>query len=467
MPVESLSAWHAANSARWQRCRDAIAGSDAVKLSGDVHLPRPSGLKDAEFADYISRAVYFNASQRTHEAFVGMVMGRPPERQLPASLEEVAEYIDGAGSSLEDFARFALSEVLEVGGGLCLVDHPERPEGVVTAQQERRLGLRPLALWYPVESVMEYRTGIVGGSEEVTFLKLWESYTQAADEWTVEVKPQIRVYDMDEGEVRVRIFRKTAAGQWQQYSTGNPRGRSGAGLPYIPAVFFGPIRNAPGKPPLIDLIEVNLAHYRNSAGLEHALHFTGLPTAYASGVTEEEIGGGLRLGGSVGYAFEDASASIQYATYGADGLGALKAAMDDKQQLLAALGARMLTPETGAAMSGRSRAILRVGENSALAKIADSVSRSLVLVLQTMAEWMGVSGEIAYSLNTDYMPEDMDPASLTALVGAWQAGALTSPELFDRLKRGGVVRDDKDYGDHEAEIMSDEDQIPTAAPVGA
>ena len=156
----------------------------------------------------------------------------------------------------------------------------------------------------------------------------------------------------------------------------------------------------------------------------------------------------------MGYAFEDANASIQFATYGADGLGALESQMEKKIQAMAALGARMLMPDEGA-ISGKSRAILRVGENSALAKVADSVSRSVVLVLETMAEWMGVTGDISYSLNTDYLPEDLEPAELTAIVGAWQAGALTSPELFERLKRGGVVRDDKEYEEHEAEEFAE------------
>lgn len=464
MPVESFSAWHTDNAPTWERCRAAVAGGNRVRDGGEAYLPRPGGLTGAEYDAYAARALYFNASQRTHDGLVGMVMSRPAQAKYPAALDEIVSYIDGRGSRLEDFARFSLSEVLEVGGGLCVVDHPERPEGVVTAAQEWALGLRPMATWYPLESVMEYRLGMVRGAEEITFLKLWESYEEAKDEWTIESQPQIRVYDMEEGRVRVRIFRKDGSGVWKEYSVAYPTGRSGSGLTYIPAVFFGPIKNEPGKPPLLDLIDVNLAHYRNSADLEHALHFTGLPTAYASGVSPEEVADGLRLGGSTGYAFESPQASIQFATYGADGLGALREAMNDKQQLMAALGARMLTPETGAAMSGRSRAILRTGENSALAKVADSVSRSIALVLETMAEWMGVTGEISYSLNKDYLPEDLDPAELTALVGAWQAGALTTPELFDRLKRGGVLRPDKEYAEHEAEEFAAD--LATPASLG-
>lgn len=348
----------------------------------------------------------------------------------------------------------AVSEVLEVGGWLAVVDHPERPEGVITAAQERALGLRPVVSYYPRESVLEARTGFVNGNEEFTFLKLAETWIEDVDEWTQEAREAVRVYDMAEGRVRVRVYRKTAAG-WVLYTEAFPTARSGKGLTYIPAVAFGPESNRFGKPPLLDLIDVNLAHFRNSADMEHALHFTGLPTPYASGVAPGSLEA-LTLGSSAGYVFEDANAKIQFATYGAEGLASLKQAMDDKVQMMAALGARMLAPESRAAESGEALAIRRGGENSALAKVADSVSRSIVLVLETLAEWEGITGPISYSLNTDYIPARMDAQELTALMAAWQAGGLTSEELFDRLKSGGVIRDDKDYAEHEAELLDSE-----------
>lgn len=432
------------------RCRAAVAGGDAVSGMGPVALPRPGGMVDAEYGGYLTRALYMNATQRTHDSLVGLVMQRPAQSEMPPAVADLASYIDGRGSRLEDFARMALSEVLEVGGGLAVVDHPDRPEGVITAAQERAMGLRPVVSWYPRESVLETRMGIVNGMEEFTFIKLAETWLEEVDEWTQEERQAVRVYDMNEGRVRVRVFRKTAAG-WVLYQEAFPTGRSGRGLTYIPAVAFGPETNRFGKPPLLDLIDVNLAHYRNSADLEHALHFTGLPTPYASGVSPDDLPA-LTLGSSAGYVFEDANAKIQFATYGAEGLASLKQAMDDKVQMMAALGARMLSPESIAAESGEALAIRRGGENSALAKVADSVSRSIVLVLETLAEWEGITGEISYSLNTDYLPGRMSAHDLTALMAAWQAGGISSPELFDRLKAGGIIRDDKEYSDHEAEM---------------
>lgn len=458
--VETPSAAHTEAAPILRRCRAAVAGQDAVAaLTTDI-LPRPAGMTEREYGSYVGRALYMNATQRTHDSLVGMVMQKPAQSEMPNSLVDLASYIDGRGSRLEDFARMAVSEVLEVGGWLAVVDHPERPEGVITAAQERAFGLRPVVSYYPRESVLEARTGFVNGNEEFMFLKLAETWIEDVDEWTQEAREAVRVYDMDEGGVRVRVYRKTAAG-WVLYNEAFPTARNGQGLRYIPAVAFGPESNRFGKPPLLDLIDVNLAHFRNSADMEHALHFTGLPTPYASGVAPGSLES-LTLGSSAGYVFEDANAKIQFATYGAEGLASLKQAMDDKVQMMAALGARMLASESRQAESGEALAIKRGGENSALAKVADSVSRSIVLVLETLAEWEGIEGEVSYSLNTDYLPSKMDPQELTALMAAWQSGGLTSEELFDRMKAGGIIRDDKTYDEHERELGLADDTAPEA-----
>ena len=52
---------------------------------------------------------------------------------------------------------------------------------------------------------------------------------------------------------------------------------------------------------------------------------------------------------------------------------------------------------------------------------------------------------------------------LTALMAAWQAGGLTSEELFDRMKAGGIIRDDMTYGEHEAALL-DSEPGPTRDP---
>ena len=450
MAVDTPNAFYVANRAKWRKCRDFVAGSDEVKAAKDIYVPRPSGLDDAEFSAYVQRGSLFNAAQRTADSLTGLVMSKPPVVKMGGRLTVFSDYFDGAGGKAEDFARDAVMDVLTTGGGCGVVDRPETPEGVTTRRQEHQLGLRPYAAWYPMESVLDWRYGWINGRRELVFLKLSEAWDDVKDEWTVEAKRQIRVFDLIEGAARCRVFREGGKG-WDIHTEAMLRKQSGHPFEYVPAVLFGPVKNEPDKPPLLDLVEVNRAHWQNSVDLEHGLHFTGLPTAYVAGHTFEE-GEEVRLGSKTLFAFDDANAKVDFASFGSEGLAGLEKALERKEAQMAALGARMLMPEGSQVESGEALAIRRGGENSALGKLADSVSRSMELLIETMGEWEGLNENVSFRLNTDYLPTTMSAQELTAAIAAVDRGYMSQQEFFELLKAGGQVRDDKTYEDHREEV---------------
>ncbi|WP_191569076.1 DUF4055 domain-containing protein [Paracoccus yeei] len=452
MAVDTPGAFHVANIAKWRRCRDFMAGADAVKAAGAEYAPRPSGLDDGEFKGYLMRGTFFNATQRTVDSLIGLVMAKPPAVDMPASLEEMTWDFDGAGSTAEDYARDAVADVLTVGGGCAVVDRPTRPAGIVTRDQERQAGLRPYATWYPIESVLDWRYGTVNGKRELVFLRLNETWTEIIDEWDEEIHQQIRVFDLLDDQARCRVFRKAASGMWEVYQETMLIKDNGQPWQYVPAVMFGPVKNEPEKSPILDLVEINRGHWQNSVDLEHGLHFTGLPTAYVAGHTFED-GEEVRLGSKTLFAFDDPNAKLAFASFGSEGLAGLEKAMERKEQQMAALGARMLLPEGAAAESGEALAIRRGGENSALGKLADSVSRSMELLIETMAEWEGNPEAVSYRLNTDYLPNAITAQELTAAISAVDRGLMSQQEFFDMLKAGGLVRDDKTYEEHAEETL--------------
>src|SRR5512136_3045725 len=83
MPVNSTHPGYDASALDWARARDVLAGEDAVKAGGEKYLPRLDAQTDDEFAAYVKRASFFNASARTCEAYLGLVFRRPPFLKLP------------------------------------------------------------------------------------------------------------------------------------------------------------------------------------------------------------------------------------------------------------------------------------------------------------------------------------------------------------------------------------------------
>src|SRR5206468_661127 len=110
---------------------------------------------------------------------------------------------------------------------------------------------------------------------------------------------------------------------------------------FIPFTFVGATSLSPNvdKPPLLDLVEVNLSHYRSSADLEHGRHYTALPTPWVSGMRPDS---NLRIGAGVAWVLEDPTAKAGMLEFTGQGLQALEKALESKEKQMAVLGARLL-----------------------------------------------------------------------------------------------------------------------------
>ena len=115
--------------------RDVMAGEGAVKGAGEKYLPRLDSQSDEEFAAYVKRGSFFNATARTAEAYLGLIFRRPPFLKLPSggsgvgrSLEEFVNDADMLGTSLTAYAKIVVGDVISLGRAATLVDWEEDAE---------------------------------------------------------------------------------------------------------------------------------------------------------------------------------------------------------------------------------------------------------------------------------------------------------------------------------------------------
>ena len=76
-----------------------------------------------------------------------------------------------------------------------------------------------------------------------------------------------------------------------------------------------------------------------------------------------------------------------------------------------------------------------------------------------MAQWDGARGECLAKLNTDFIGAYLTPQELTALLGLYQAGAISNETLFYNLKYGEIIESGVSFEDEQARI--DTGNIPT------
>jgi hypothetical protein len=370
-------------------------------------------------------------------------------------MDNIIADVTMGGLSLHQFAEMVAEEVITIGRCGVLVDYPPIVNAVTLAQAQAQ-GARPYATIYDAESIINWKTGRINNVEQLTLVVLEEEYEIEGDEFESKCEPQWRVLDLGDGGIyRQRVFRKDKRGEFILVDEIYPQ-INGKALNKIPFEFFGVRDNSPcvDKPPLLDLVDVNLSHYRTTADYEHGLHFTGLPTPVVTGYYSDDKSASLRIGSGTAWLLPDSQSKAFYLEFTGQGLGELREALRSKEAMMATLGARILAPEKRAAESAQTANIHRSSENSVLASISQSISIGLTHVMEYLRDWSGVNGDVKIELNRDFIPNSMTAQDLDSLVKSWQSGAISHQTLFDNLVAGDIITQDVSFDDEMERIAT-------------
>ena len=471
MPVNSTHPEYDENLVAWSRARDVISGEDAVKSAGVRYLPRLDSQTDEEFAAYRERASFFNATSRTAEGYVGLIFRRPPFLKIPdaksalaTALSEFSNDADMLGTPLISYAKNVINEVISVGRAGTLIDWEDEVEN------------RVYACLYAAENILNWRVERINGRNITTMIVLYEPSGgrpvsgRDDDPFITTPREQIRVLRLLPGE-KVPDSRKQPyscvvelwqreekksrkdKNDWKLVETRIPL-RLGKPLPLIPFVFHGPRHSQPSidRLPLGDIITVNLDHYRLDADYKHGIHFTALPTAWVSGFDKAA---NLRIGLSTAWVTETTGATAGYLEFTGHGLITFGRAMDRDERLLAVLGSRLLEGQKKVGETAQAIELRQSGENSILGNIAVNVSASLTQVLRWAYWWNSTEDmpeditneQVLLELNTDFSMKGMAPQEITAIVAAWQAGAISRDTMTDLFRRGEVLPEGRSTGE--------------------
>lgn len=446
---------------KWKRCRDAANGQDAIHEAGAEYLPKLKDQADADYNAYVLRAGFFNATWRTISGLVGMVLRTLPVVSVPASVEPLLKDITLSGVPLNAFAQTIIEEALEKGRVGILVDCPAvQSNGNATLADAIAQNIRPTMQMYEAESIINWKTETINNAVVLSLVVLVESENIYTDEWTAKAEPRWRELALVNGKYRQRLFKKDATGAaFTQISDDIFPVMNNRPMDFIPFLFIGTDDLTPDidEPPLIDLVNVNLAHYRVTADYEHGCHFTGLPTAVVSGYVKNDPNEKLYIGSANAWVFPDPAAKATYLEFTGGGLSALVDNLKAKEQHMAVLGARMLEPQVRGVQAPEAMSIHRKGEESMLAATAQTVSMGIEIALNWLSAWAGSPDEQSeFDFNRDFYPAAMSAQELTALLSAWQMGApgFSDQELFAKLKRGDMIVTDTTVEEELARIAN-------------
>jgi hypothetical protein len=398
-------------------------------------------------------------------------------------MQEFVNDTDMLGSPLPAYAKSVVNEIITVGRAGTLIDWEDTVEN------------RVFASLYRAEQIINWRVERINGRNVPTMVVLAEMAndstarqeprpTAEKDDFEHEATEQIRVLRLVPGrasegasdgtggapvlpgkreyECVVEIWRKEQTNmgrggslalpggtkekeKWKLMETRTPK-RLGKPLPMIPFVFHGSQHSLPAieKLPLADIITVNLDHYRLDADYKHGVHFTALPTAWVSGFDKSAT---LRIGASTAWVTDTPGATAGFLEFKGQGLETFERAMNRDERLMAVLGSRLLEDQKKVGETATAIELRQSGENSILGNIAFNVGASLTQVMRWAYWWNSTEAmpdditneQVLIELNTDFSTKGLASQDIQAIVGAWQAGAISRDTMTDLFRRGEVL----------------------------
>lgn len=475
MAVDTKHPDYIAQLPAWQMMRDLVAGQRAMHAAGERYLPKLIDEPPEAYEARLKRTNLFNATWRTIEALAGMMFRKDPTVKVSPATEPHLKDVTKSGVPLFEFAHQTALERLTVGKVGVLDDYPPPPKlepgQTLSVAQAEALNVRPNMAQYLAENIINWRYGWVNNRTALVLAVLEENVEEPDpfDKYKPKCVKQWRVLELVDGAYTVTVVRKNDGGQEYNHVPAFVPRIAGQPLTDIPLVIHGD-----GLPPLEDLGHVNVSHYQSTADVEHGAHQTALPQPWITGIeplTNPEDGKPIEtklyIGGGSAWALPNPNARVGMLEYTGKGLEALETRLDKKEKHMAVLGARMLEEQKNGVESADTAGIHRSGEQSILQRQAGELSRGFTQSLVVFDRWSGGSGvDVSFDVNKDFLPTGTTAQEVTALVAGWQAGAFTEAEVFEKLQKGGWIREGKDFEDHATERSQEPPALsaPAAAP---
>ena len=455
-----------------RRSRDTHSGTDAIKQTAPIYsnvisttdeeyLPKLNGQDKKQYNSYKKRAVFFGAMSRTVTALVGAIDRKPPEVKGANNLKDFMKDVTGTGISLDEFLKDVEEEVMISGRVIVCVDRKNSSDN------------RPYLVWYKSEDCINwFSEQYTDFDKRLTGMIFRESYydVDKDNKYKQVQKDQYREFIMQDGNVTVNIWRNKNEEKTSEFGnvekpeyeisetyTLTNRGKALGFIPCVPVVSDGSPFEV-SQPPLLDLVDVNLAHYRNSADYEHGMHWTALPTPVLTGLNGKDSK--ISIGSGSAIILPDPQSSAMFLEFSGQGLSTIKTAMDHKEMMMSALGARMLASRMDQSTSAEVARINYSGETASLCNVARSMSRGMTRLLKMVSEWENNKGfdNIEVHLNEDYVDTKLVGADLTALMAAYQGGAISLDSLIWNMSSGELLPMGRTVEDEIALIEADVDK---------
>ena len=409
----------------WGVMAAVTRGTNYIRDLSETYLPQEPREDDDAYTTRVDRSVLSPYTSRLIETAAGAILRKPIHIEGDPYWLELANNIDGLGSSINEYARRALVSSLTYGHSAILVDYPSATAALNLAE-ERAMGRRPYFVHVDAPQIWGWRKD--SGTNRLLQVRIHDYDVRPLNEFGEEQIEQMRViypgrYDLYTLGQEIVEFSETG-----DYS-----------LPEIPLVPIYSNRRGllVSQPPLLDIANLNITHYQRQADLIHALHIAAMPTLVLEGW--DDTTGSATMGVNYAIAMQPGNKAY-YVQADATSFDAQMNELQSLEQQMSTLGVTKLFGQKFVAESAEAKRIDQAQSNSVLSIISQELESALNQAFAFAAQYVGLEPpEVTIDRDFDfYRLIGQDVAVLTQLT---QLGKISDSMLLEILRRGEILPD--------------------------
>lgn len=438
---------------KWDLAEALLGGTDAMRAAGDTYLPQHAQETNANYKTRLERATLLNMTELVLEALVGRPFSKPIVfgDDVPAQLVELCENIDLQGNNYQAFGRAWFREGWAKGLSHVLVDFPvvEQAEGQVrTLADDRAQNLRPFAKRVRPEQIVAAYAEIVNGEERLTHIRILET-TLVQDGW---------------GEVLEQRIRVLEPGKWATYVPAdkgdewNLEAEGTTPLDVIPLVTFYAGKKEglhECKPPLTDLMHLNVAHWQSSSDQRNVLTVARFPILAGAGVSSTDA---VSVGPNNYLTTEAPEGKWYYVEHSGKAIEAGEKDLESLKDDMAAYGAEFIKRKTGTE-TATGRALDSAEGMSYLQATTLDFQDAFEMVLQLMALWLKLESGGSATVYSDFATGEAASADLEQLLKLRATKDISRKAIIDEFQRRGVISDDFDLEEDAVHLEEEAEEL--------
>jgi len=448
----------------WRQVRDCVAGSNKIKEANEVYLPMPSAMsmitepasksvyKAANFTNnsadyeriympwyhpnpaysaYLQRARFPDITANSLRGIMGLVTKYGPEVELPVVVDYMEKNADNDGNDLNKIYVDCISELLQAGKHVLVLDIDEDSGNFYIAQ-------------YCAESNINWKYVTRNGQCVLTNISLKD---KDEDDKIIE-------YALDEfGFVVVNIYEDGNLTVTKELMYKGKR------FDKIPVFCIGSVKNEPdpGVIPLLGISDIAICIYQEGADLRQGHYLTCNPTLFLFGVGDKETP--AVIGSSVIVGIRNPAAKAEYPATDTSAFEHVRGCIKDLYEEAVSYGSAFVSNPINRE-SGQALTIRNASKGSNLVHMVNMVSDAFTRLFKFVAELVGTNpDDVLFEGNIDFAELVLNAQDVTALVSSWIQGAIDHDTVLDNLRDAGYISADKSNDDIKNNIETETPEV--------